>query len=71
MRFQNRSSGGTVVKVSSIKNYSGFNSATLDGDVSILTLATSIPASSTISYATLAASGSDPAAGTTLTVAGW
>ncbi|KAK7191318.1 trypsin A chain (extracellular trypsin protease) [Paraphaeosphaeria sporulosa] len=67
----NRNSGSTVVSVSSIKTYSGFNSNTLDGDVSILKLATSIPTSSTISYATLAASGSDPASGTTLTVAGW
>lgn len=69
--LQNRSSGGTLVSVSSIKVYSGFNSNTLDGDVAIIKLATSIPTSSTISYATLAASGSDPAAGTTLTVAGW
>lgn len=67
----NRNSGGTVVKVSSIKTYSGFNQNTLDGDVSIIKLATAIPTSSTISYATLAAAGSDPAAGSTLTVAGW
>jgi trypsin len=69
--FQNRNSGGTVVKVSSIKTYSGFNQNTLDGDVSIIKLATSIPTSSTIGYATLAAAGSDPASGSTLTVAGW
>ncbi|KAF1978553.1 insect inhibitor with A fungal trypsin [Bimuria novae-zelandiae CBS 107.79] len=67
----NRNSGGTLVKVSSIKTYSGFNSSTFDGDVSIIKLATSIPTSSTISYATLAASGSDPASGVTLSVAGW
>jgi trypsin len=34
-------------------------------------LATAIPTSSTISYAQLAGSGTDPASGTTLTVAGW
>jgi trypsin len=34
-------------------------------------LSTSVPTSSTISYAKLAASGSDPASGTTLSVAGW
>jgi trypsin len=34
-------------------------------------LSTSIPTSSSISYAKLAASGSDPASGTTLSVAGW
>jgi len=65
----NRNSGGTLVKVSSIKVYSGFNQNTLDGDVAIFKLATSIPTSSTIGYATLAASGSDPSG--TVTVAGW
>jgi trypsin len=34
-------------------------------------LSTSVPTSSTIAYSKLAASGSDPAAGTGLTVAGW
>ncbi|KAJ4305230.1 hypothetical protein N0V90_000761 [Kalmusia sp. IMI 367209] len=67
----NRNSGGTLVGVSSIKVNSGFNSNNLDGDVAIFKLSTSIPTSSTISYAVLPASGADPAAGTTLTVAGW
>ncbi|KAG8623745.1 hypothetical protein KVT40_008721 [Elsinoe batatas] len=59
-----RSSGGTVVRVSSIINNPAFNlAAELDSDVAILKLATSLPQSSTISYATLAAAGSDPAAG--------
>lgn len=43
----------------------------MDSDVAVWKLATAIPTSSTISYATVPASGSDPAAGTTLTVAGW
>jgi trypsin len=50
---------------------SGYNSASYQGDVSIMKLATSIPTSSTISYAVLPASGSDPASGTVLTTAGW
>jgi trypsin len=67
----NRSSGGTLVQVSSIKIHPSFSSSTLDSDVAILKLATAIPASSTIGYATLAAAGSDPAADSVATVAGW
>jgi trypsin len=48
-----------------------FSSSTLTNDVAIWKLATSIPTSSTIGYASLAASGSDPASGSTSTVAGW
>lgn len=47
-------------------NYSGINY-----DAAIIKLATPIPTSSTISYARLPASGSDPSAGTQATVAGW
>ncbi|KAJ4407992.1 hypothetical protein N0V91_003658 [Didymella pomorum] len=67
----NRNSGGTLVKVSSIKVHPSFSSSTLTNDVAIWKLATSIPTSSTIGYASLAASGSDPASGSTSTVAGW
>lgn len=66
-----RTSGGVLVQVSSIKVNPGYVSARYDGDVAIMKLATAIPTSSTISYAALPASGSDPAAGTTTTVAGW
>lgn len=45
--------------------------AGIDYDVAILKLATSIPTSSTISYVRLPASGSEPSAGSTTTVAGW
>ena len=69
--LQNYKSGGTLVKVSSIKLHPSFSINTLDSDVAIFKLATAIPTSSTISYATLPASGEDPAAGTTVTVAGW
>jgi trypsin len=68
---QSRSSGGTLVQVSSIKVNPSYAAGTYNNDVAIMKLATSIPTSSTISYAKLAASGSDPAAGTGLTVAGW
>ncbi|KAL1596847.1 hypothetical protein SLS59_007588 [Nothophoma quercina] len=67
----NRNSGGTLVRVSSIKVHPSFSSSTLNNDVAIWKLATAIPTSSTISYATLPASGSDPTSGTTTTVAGW
>jgi len=67
----NRSSGGTLVKVSSIKIHPSFSSGTLDSDVAIWKLATSIPAGGNVAYATLAAAGSDPASGTLTTVAGW
>ncbi|KAH9893773.1 serine endopeptidase [Xylariomycetidae sp. FL2044] len=64
-------SGGTQVSVSSITVHPSYNSRTTDYDVAIWKLSTSIAESSTIGYATLPASGSDPSAGTTLTVAGW
>ena len=48
-----------------------FSGSTLNNDVALLKLSTSIPTSSSISYGRLAASGSDPATGAQLTVAGW
>jgi trypsin len=48
-----------------------YAASTYNGDVAIFKLSTAIPTSSTISYAKLPASGSDPAAGTVSTVAGW
>jgi trypsin len=68
---QSRTSGGTLVRVSSIKVNPSYSAGTYNNDIAIMKLATSIPTSSTISYAKLAASGTDPAAGTGLTVAGW
>ncbi|PNP76503.1 hypothetical protein FNYG_09922 [Fusarium nygamai] len=64
-----RTSGGVTSSLSSIRvhpSYRGNNN-----DVAILKLSTSISASGNIGYARLAASGSDPAAGTSVTVAGW
>lgn len=48
-----------------------FSGSTLNNDVALLKLSTPIQTSGSISYGRLAASGSDPAAGSTLTVAGW
>ncbi|KAL6703508.1 hypothetical protein ACN47E_009606 [Coniothyrium glycines] len=67
----NRSSGGTVVRVSSIRPHPSYSAGTYNNDIAVWKLATSIPTSSTIGYATLAASGSDPADGTVATTAGW
>lgn len=67
----NRSSGGTLVGVSAIRIHPSYSSSTLNNDVAIWKLSTPIAQSSTISYATLAASGSDPASGSVSTAAGW
>jgi len=66
-----RSSGGTLVGVSSVVLHPSYNSATSNYDIAIWKLSTSVPTSSTIGYVSLPASGSDPAAGSTVTVAGW
>lgn len=66
---QTWASGGVTSKVSQVivnPAYSGNNN-----DIAILKLSTSIPTSSTISYISLPASGSDPASGSSSTVAGW
>lgn len=68
----NRASGGTVAQVSRIIVHPRYvEGASYDNDVAIFKLATSIPATGGVQYATLAASGNDPAAGTTVTTAGW
>ncbi|KAK4067706.1 serine endopeptidase [Trichoderma simmonsii] len=64
-------SGGTQVGVSRIIVNPSYNSRTTDFDVAVWKLASSIPESSTIGYATLPAAGSDPAAGSIVTTAGW
>ncbi|KAF2018272.1 trypsin-domain-containing protein [Aaosphaeria arxii CBS 175.79] len=66
-----KASGGTLSNVASITIHPSFSSSTLNNDVAILKLSTPIPTSSTIGYAALPASGSDPAAGSGATVAGW
>ncbi|KAH8597904.1 putative trypsin [Bisporella sp. PMI_857] len=64
-------SGGTQVGVSSITVHPSYSSSTINNDVAVWKLSTSLPASSTIGYATLPAQGSDPVAGSTTTTAGW
>ncbi|KAJ4138522.1 hypothetical protein NW768_002359 [Fusarium equiseti] len=66
-----RTSGGVTSRVSSIRMHPSFSGSTLNNDVALLKLSTSIPTSGSISYGRLAASGSDPATGAQLTVAGW
>ncbi|KAF2818518.1 trypsin-domain-containing protein [Ophiobolus disseminans] len=66
-----RTTGGVLVQVSSITVNQGYVAGTYNGDLAIMKLATAIPTSSTIAYAVLPASGSDPVAGVTTTVAGW
>ncbi|KAH9866157.1 hypothetical protein J1614_008722 [Plenodomus biglobosus] len=68
----NRASGGTVSQISRIILHPNYvDRVSYDNDIAILKLATSIPATNGVTYATLAASGNDPAAGTTVTTAGW
>ncbi|CAI6069639.1 unnamed protein product [Clonostachys chloroleuca] len=70
----NRSSGGTQVGVSSITIHPDYyvSNDIPYNDIAVWKLSTSIAeTSSTIKYAKLAAQGSDPSAGTTMTVAGW
>ncbi|KAF5024518.1 hypothetical protein F66182_3458 [Fusarium sp. NRRL 66182] len=68
----NRNSGGVLSRVTSVTVHPSYNSgATYNNDVAIWKLATPIPTSSTVAYARLAASGSDPAAGSLATVSGW
>lgn len=69
--LQTWASGGTQVGVSRIIVNPSYNSRTTDFDVAVWKLASSIPESSTIGYATLPAAGSDPAAGSIVTTAGW
>jgi len=64
-------SGGTLVSVSSVVIYPSYNGQTFNNDVAVWKLATAIPTSSTIKYAVLPAQGSDPAAGSSTTTAGW
>ncbi|KAF2024016.1 trypsin [Setomelanomma holmii] len=66
-----RSSGGTLVSVSSLKVHPSYVSSSQDFDVAIWKLSTAVPTSTVSTYAQIAASGSDPVAGTTNTVAGW
>jgi trypsin len=68
---QNRGSGGVTATISSVRLHPNYNDDTSDYDMAVLKLSSPISTSSTISYATLAAAGSDPAAGSTVTTAGW
>ncbi|CAL3965484.1 unnamed protein product [Diplocarpon coronariae] len=63
--------GGTVSKISKILVHPNYDSKTIDNDIALWTLSSSIGTSSTIGYATLPAQGADPAEGVSTTVSGW
>ncbi|KAG9258829.1 trypsin-like cysteine/serine peptidase domain-containing protein [Emericellopsis atlantica] len=65
------SSGGTEVGVSSIAVHPQYDDSSLDNDVAIWKLSQPIDAGSGIGYVSLPSSGSDPAAGSSTTIAGW
>jgi trypsin len=57
--------------VSSVTVHPSYRSSGQDYDVAIWKLSSNVATSATIGYASLAAANSDPAAGSTTTVAGW
>ncbi|KAK0384039.1 hypothetical protein NLU13_8128 [Sarocladium strictum] len=64
-------SGGVTSRVSSLRVHPNYVSSTTDNDIAIWKLSTSIAQSSLVAYATLPTQGSDPAANSAVTVAGW
>ncbi|KAL4928803.1 serine protease [Aspergillus undulatus] len=64
-------SGGTVVGVSSIAQHPDYNSATVDNDISILTLSEELTFGDGIGAVDLPSSSALPAAGTVGTLTGW
>lgn len=66
----NRTTGESR-QVKSIIVNPNYNSNTYDGDVAIMKLSSAFTETSNLKRVTLAASGSDPAGGSTSTVAGW
>ncbi|KNG51985.1 trypsin precursor [Stemphylium lycopersici] len=66
-----KSSGGTFVGVSRVISHPNYRTNSQDYDVAIWKLSTPVSAGGNIAYASLPSAGSDPSAGTSLTVAGW
>ncbi|CAH0014499.1 unnamed protein product [Clonostachys rhizophaga] len=64
-------SGGKQVNVASIKVHPKYDEDTLNNDIAIWSLARPIRQDENIKYISLPKAGSDPAANTTVTVAGW
>jgi len=64
-------SGGTVVKAASYVVHPKYSASTVDYDVVVFKLATTLTFGTTINKINLTASGSDPAAGTVTTTMGW
>jgi trypsin len=57
--------------VSKITVHPDYDASVVDNDVAVWKLSSPIQSGSNIAYATLPSSGSDPEAGSTVTVAGW
>ncbi|EMD94057.1 hypothetical protein COCC4DRAFT_79671 [Bipolaris maydis ATCC 48331] len=68
---QSSTSGGTVVRVSRIVIHPSYQASTSNNDVAVWKLSSTVTAGGNIGFASLAASGSDPASGSTVSVAGW
>ncbi|XP_014555592.1 hypothetical protein COCVIDRAFT_27497 [Bipolaris victoriae FI3] len=64
-------SGGQVIKVSKIVIHPSYQASTSNNDIAIWKLSSTVTAGGNIGFASLAASGSDPASGSTTSVAGW
>nr|CAD7451901.1 unnamed protein product [Timema tahoe] len=65
----NRASGGTIYVVSQIINHAGYNSQTIDNDISLIRVATPFVFSTTVRAISLGTA--ELAAGTYTTVTGW
>lgn len=68
--MQNRTTGESKTVRSIVVN-PNYNANTYDGDVAIMKLSSAFTEGTNIKRVTLAAAGSDPAGGSTSTVAGW
>jgi len=64
-------SGGTQVAVRQILIHPSYSSSNINNDIALWRLSTPINAGGNIGYVSLPASGSDPAGGSSSTVAGW
>jgi trypsin len=71
LSLQTWASGGTTAGVSSITIHPDYNDNTLDNDIAVWHLSEPIGEGGDIGYVNLPSQGSDPAADTTTTVAGW
>jgi len=67
----NYAAGGQTLAVSTVISHPQYNANTIDNDVAVLILANAFTPGTNAAISTLAAAGTDPAAGTPLVVSGW